>query len=89
MCGLDNQEDRLQAVSLIERFGLRLGFFSFGKEEYLDIVKHYAKLRGINVEEEELIRRALDWANQREGFSGRRAYQFVKDLEAELLLKSI
>ncbi|MEZ0361835.1 MAG: ATP-binding protein [Hydrogenobacter sp.] len=82
------EEGRIQVVSLVERFGIRLGFFSFGKREYLDIVKNYVKIKGLSINEEELTQRALKWASQRQGFSGRTAYQFVRDLEGELMLKS-
>lgn len=80
------EESYWERVSLVERFGIRLGFFSFGKEQYLDIVKYLALCRGLGLEEEELKRLALEWAMQR-GFSGRSANQFIKDLEGRLGLK--
>ncbi len=81
------EESYWERVSLVERFGIRLGFFAFGKEQYLDIVKHLASQKGINVKEEELQRLALDWALH-SGFSGRSASYFIKDLEGTLGLKS-
>jgi predicted AAA+ superfamily ATPase len=83
------EEDRIQTLSLVERFGIRLGFFSMGKQEYLDIVKSYAVRRNLNIQEELLFRMALDWAKERYGFSGRSAYQFIRYLEGELMLKSL
>jgi predicted AAA+ superfamily ATPase len=83
------EEDRIQTLSLVERFGIRLGFFSMGKQEYLDIVKSYAVRRNLNIQEELLFRMALDWAEERYGFSGRSAYQFIRYLEGELMLKSL
>lgn len=83
------EEDRIQTLSLVERFGIRLGFFSMGKQEYLDIVKSYAVRRNLNIQEELLFRMALDWVKERYGFSGRSAYQFIRYLEGELMLKSL
>lgn len=83
------EERHIQIVSLVERFGIRLGFFSFSKDEYLDMVRHYAKVRGLKIDAEELEKRALDWARERYGFSGRSAYQLIKELEGQLMLKSL
>ncbi|MCX7990248.1 MAG: ATP-binding protein [Aquificaceae bacterium] len=79
------EESYSERVSLVERFGIRLGFFAFGKEQYLSIVRHLVALRGLKVEGERLERLALQWALQK-GFSGRSASQFVKDLEGLMLL---
>lgn len=80
------EESYWERVSLVERFGIRLGFFAFGKEQYLSIVKHMALQRSLKIEEEELQKLALDWALQN-GFSGRSANNFIKDLEGRLRLK--
>ncbi len=80
------EEGYWERASLVERFGIRLGFFSFGKVQYLDIVKKLALQKGINLEEKELEGLALEWALHR-GFSGRSASQFIKDLEGRLKLK--
>ncbi len=80
------EESYWERVSLVERFGIRLGFFSFGKEQYLSIVKDLALRRGLEIEEEELKRLALEWALHR-GFSGRSANQFIRDLEGKLRLE--
>ncbi len=77
-----------ERISLIDRFGIRLGFFAFDKERYLEIVKHYVCKRGISVPQERLEKEALQWATQLGSFSGRTAYQFVKDLEGRLRLSS-
>lgn len=81
-------ESLQERISLIDRFGIRLGFFAFDKEMYLDIVHAYAKERGLVIPEERLEREALLWATERGGFSGRIAYQFIKDLEGRLKLSS-
>ncbi len=75
------EESRAYVLSLLERFGLRLGFFTFGKDEYLRIVRHYAELKSIKVERMEEM--SLEWARYRGGFSGRLAYQFIKELEGD------
>jgi hypothetical protein len=80
------EESYIERVSLVERFGIRLGFFSFGKREYLSIVKHLAEKRGLELPQEELERLALDWALHG-GFSGRSAQQFIKDLEGRIRLE--
>ncbi len=81
-------ESLQERVSLIDRFGIRLGFFSFDKETYLDIVRSYVRDLGLEVSEEELVREALKWATERGSFSGRTANQFVRDLEGRLNLSS-
>ncbi|WP_457600527.1 ATP-binding protein [Hydrogenivirga sp.] len=77
-----------ERVSLIDRFGIRLGFFAFTKDQYLDIVRSYADRRRLNIPEEELEREALLWATERGNFSGRTAHQFIRDLEGRLNLSS-
>ncbi len=77
-------ESLQERVSLIDRFGIRLAFFSFDKETYLEIVRSYVRDRGLEVSEEELVREALRWATERGSFSGRTANQFVRDLEGRL-----
>jgi len=81
-------ESLQERVSLIDRFGIRLAFFAFDKEKYLDIVRSYAYRRGVEIPEEELEREALRWATERGSFSGRTAHQFIKDLLGRLNLSS-
>lgn len=74
-------EDTLQErASLIERFGLRIGFYRFSEEQYLEIVKHYASKNGISLSQNELIKKAHEWALVH-GTTGRSAYQFVLSLQ--------
>jgi predicted AAA+ superfamily ATPase len=71
------------AYALVDRFGLRLGFWGFSKEQYINIVKHYVKSLNLtwNEEfEEEADRFALNAG----GYSGRSAKQFVKYLTVNL-----
>lgn len=75
-----------EKLSLSDRFGLRLGFFHFDMETYLDIVRNYARLRKIVIDREHLKRRAIQWSLSHGSFSGRTARQFVDDLEGTLRL---
>lgn len=77
-----------EKISLIERFGIRLAFYPFDKNTYLRIVWHYVEKRNLKVSEEGVKEEALRWATERGNFSGRTAYQFVKDLEGRLSLSS-
>lgn len=73
-------EETIQVrASLIERFGLRIGFFRFSHEQYYEIVKHYAKENKINLTEDKLLKLAHEWSLTH-GTSGRSAYQFVLSL---------
>lgn len=81
------QADTLQEkLSLAERFGLTVIFYSPDQEEYVAIVKELAAKRGINMDEKELRQQALKWALFQNGISGRTAKQFVDYLYSELRL---
>lgn len=76
-----------EKLSLAERFGLTVIFFSPDQEDYLSIVHELAARRGLDIEEGELRRLALRWALFQNGTSGRTARQFVDHLYGELALK--
>lgn len=76
-----------EKLSLAERFGLTVIFFSPDQEDYLAIVRELAARRGLDIEEGELRRLALRWALFQNGTSGRTARQFVDHLYGELALK--
>lgn len=81
------QADTLQEkLSLAERFGLTVIFYSPDQEEYLAIVKELATKRGLEIDEKELRQHALRWALYQNGFSGRTAKQFVDYLYSSLKL---
>lgn len=83
------QADTVQEkLSLAERFGLTVVFYTPDQEEYWAIVKELAAQRGITMEEEELRRQALKWALFQNGISGRTARQFVDYLYSELKLNA-
>ncbi|GBQ31010.1 ATP-dependent protease subunit [Gluconacetobacter sacchari DSM 12717] len=73
-----------EKVSLSDRFGLWIGFHNCGQDIFLDMVRTYARDRGMAIGDEELARRANAWSVGRGGRSGRVAWQFIEDLTAEL-----
>lgn len=69
-----------EKVSLSDRFGLWLGFHVVDQDGYLDMVRIYALHNQIDINPNELDRRALEWAMQRSSRSGRTAWQFIQAL---------
>jgi predicted AAA+ superfamily ATPase len=83
-----NPWDTMQEkLSLSDRFGLTLTFLQADQEIYLKIVHHLAKRAGIELLDDDLNFRALQWATRHNGQSGRTAQQFVDFLQADLELK--
>lgn len=69
-----------EKISLSDRFGLHLHFYSFSQDEYLDAVAHWFCQFGLKFESEGEMRvEALQWATQRGTRSGRVAWQFSRD----------
>ncbi len=79
--GADTIEEKL---SLSDRFGLVVSFYSPNQDIYLQIVENWAKVEGLKLPAEELRRRALQWALYNNGRSGRTARQFINDLKGKL-----
>ncbi len=73
-----------EKVSLSDRFGLWLGFHACSQDVYFDMVRAYAKERGLEIADDDLCRRANAWAITRGNRSGRVAVQFTDDLAASL-----
>ncbi|MGC9504303.1 ATP-binding protein [Baaleninema sp.] len=73
-----------EKLSFSDRFGLHLTFESASQDRYLEIVRHLAGREKLQISLEELDARALQWATQHNGRSGRTARQFVDFLKAEL-----
>lgn len=74
--------DTLQeTMSLAARFGLTITFQRPEKDAYLDIVKNLAAEYGIEMEEDELFRKAEAHAIRRSGRSPRVAKQFIELLK--------
>jgi len=69
-----------EKISLSERFGLWVSFYSFNQDEYLAIVAQWLSSFGVPASEIESARpQALVWALERGARSGRVAYQFARD----------
>jgi predicted AAA+ superfamily ATPase len=77
----DTLEEKL---SLSDRFGITLTFLSPDQDRYLAIVSGLARQRNIAIQPGELESRALRWAVQHNGRSGRTARQFIDFLGGEL-----
>jgi predicted AAA+ superfamily ATPase len=80
---MDTMEEKL---SLSDRFGIRIRFGSPDQSRYLDIVRGIAQRRGVSLPEDQLMSRALAWAQRQNGRSGRTARQFVDALIGELAM---
>ena len=75
-----------EKLALSDRFGISLGFCSLDQDEYLAIVRHYAKQRKLDISDKSLRTRALLWSFENARRSGRSARQFINDLEGQLKL---
>lgn len=73
-----------EKVSLSDRFGLWLGFHNGSQDDYLDMVRGYAAYHGLEIDDHELVREALEWAMTRGARSGRVAWQFTQALAGRL-----
>jgi uncharacterized protein len=79
--------DTLQEkLSFSDRFGLTLTFEPADQTTYLEIIRHLVKEAAIDIEDEALEFRALQWATRHNGRSGRTARQFVDFLRADQAL---
>ena len=73
-----------EKVSLSDRFGLWVGFHNCSQDDFLEMVRGYAKHYRLPIDAETLEARAKEWAMTRGGRSGRVAWQFIQDLAGEL-----
>jgi len=82
-----NHWDTVQEkLSFSDRFGLTLTFEPADQTTYLEIVRHLVKEAAIEIKNEDLEFRALQWATRQNGRSGRTARQFVDFLRADRAL---
>lgn len=79
--GADTVEEKL---SLSDRFGLVVSFYSPDQETYFKMVDNWAKVEGIKMPVEELHRRAALWERTNNVRSGRTARQFINDLKGKI-----
>jgi uncharacterized protein len=84
----DNDTDEIrpsdtieEKVSLVDRFGLRLGFYHFTEDTYLEIVAAYAAKYSVCMDKNGLDRLAIRWALGAGGRNGRTAEQFVRSIK--------
>lgn len=75
-----------EKLSFSDRFGLTLTFEPADQDTYLEMVRHLAQLTDLFISPPELDRRALQWATQHNGRSGRTARQFIDFLQSETAL---
>ncbi|HPH03630.1 MAG TPA: DUF815 domain-containing protein [Spirochaetota bacterium] len=80
---LNLAEDEQEMLALSDRFGIKVWFPTPTQEEYLSIARGLAAKKNITLSADEIDRRALLWAEARNGRSPRTAEQFVRSLEAE------
>ncbi len=79
----DSQEDLYhqdsvnETVSLSDRFGLIIYFYSPNQNEYLDIIRHMLKKNNIELDDEQLRIEGVRWEMSHSGRNGRTAQQFV------------
>ncbi|MEI6206863.1 MAG: ATP-binding protein [Desulfuromonadales bacterium] len=78
-----------EKLALSDRFGISLGFYSLDQDEYLAVVRQYAKQRKLDVSDEILCDNALKWCLDNARRSGRSARQFIDDLEGNMLLRNL
>jgi hypothetical protein len=79
-----HQDTLQEKVSLADRFGIQLVFIAPDQNQYLAIVRSMVRRRRLEVTEDDLTRRALQWVQLHNARSGRTARQFVDYLTAEL-----
>ena len=71
-----------ERTALSERFGIRVLFRGLNKNQYLDLVRALAQQAGIQKDEEELNRMALQWEREHASRTPRSAQQFLKYLQS-------
>ena len=71
-----------EKVSLSDRFGLWLGFHNCDQPTYLAMVRGYCDAYGLEIDDETLRARAIEWSATRGARSGRVAIQFVRNWPA-------
>lgn len=77
---MHESETMQEKMSLVDRFGLLVRYYSPEQEEYLGIVRALAKEYNVKASDGELEHGAIRWELKHGGFSGRVARQFVEYL---------
>jgi predicted AAA+ superfamily ATPase len=81
---INPHESVQEKVSLSDRFGLWLGFHNCSQDDYLDMVRGYARYYDLKVDSQALSAKAIEWAATRGSRSGRVAWQFIQDLAGKM-----
>lgn len=77
-----------EKISLSERFGLWVSFYSFDQDDYLAIAAHWVRHYAPEATIDEAVRReAVQWALARGSRSGRVAWQFARDYAGRIGMK--
>ena len=76
----DKREERL---SLVDRFGLRLGFHAMEHSCWLAIIENCVKRWGLSLQEEQWKPEALAWLASHGSRTGRSAWQFCESFAAK------
>ena len=66
-----------ETISLSDRFGLIIYYYSPSQAEYLEIIRHMLKKQNIELDDEQLRIEGLRWEMTHSGRNGRTAQQFV------------
>lgn len=73
-----------EKVSLSDRFGLWLGFHNCDQPTFLAMVRAYVDHYGLDIDDDTLRARAIEWSATRGARSGRVAIQLVRTLAGEM-----
>ena len=78
-----------EKVSLADRFGLHVTFYSFNQQEYLNLIHSWLTRFGWSDDDiAQQERLALQWATQKGNRSGRVAMQFAKHVAGQRMLQN-
>ena len=69
-----------EKLSLVNRFGLSIGYMKPSRDEFDKIVLELAKRGGVSLPDDEILMEAHRWELRNGGISGRTAQQFVNHL---------
>lgn len=81
---IHSKDTREEQLSLADRFGITISFFTPNQNEFLKIVDGIVEGKGLEVDKEYLHSEALKWEKWHNGRSPRSAKQFINWLEATL-----
>ena len=74
-----------EKTSLADRFGIRIPFFSLGREDYIDTSMALVRQHGVKMDSEALRKAALQWEMEHGSRTPRAARQFADNLAAGIL----